>query len=129
MIAIAMFLGVIVGVFVALFIQALFLLLGAKLAGIEDRTFGRALGTAFLGGIASFIVSAILGFVPLIGHVLGLVCGFLISALIMKAIFTTTLGKAAWAMVIAWILTLIIFGGVMLLLMLAGVGLGAMALH
>ena len=37
-----------------LFVSAAFLLWGARLAGIERRSFGRAIGAILVGGIASF---------------------------------------------------------------------------
>ena len=43
-----------------LLVSAAFLLWGASLAKIENATFGRAIGTTILGGIASSIFSLIL---------------------------------------------------------------------
>jgi hypothetical protein len=92
---------------VGLCIQAFFLLWGARLCGILPRTFGKALGTTILSGVASFIMSLIFAMMP----VAALICGFLLSALIMKAIFSTTFGKAFCATVLAWILGIVVIGG------------------
>ncbi|MHB1034375.1 MAG: hypothetical protein ACYC35_24240 [Pirellulales bacterium] len=108
---------------IGFFINSAFLLWGASLAGIENRTFGKAMGTTLLGGIASLILSLMCSVVPVIGTVLGFIGGFFIMALMMTAIFSTTYGKALAAVVIAWVLSLIVVGGLILLGLLVGGGL------
>ena len=54
-----------------LLVSAAFLLWGARLAGIERRSFGRAIGTILVGGIASALLSTALGAAPLLGASLG----------------------------------------------------------
>jgi hypothetical protein len=112
---------IVLGVLVGLFINAAFLLWGARIAGIENRTFGKALGTTILGGLAAFVLSLVLSVVPVIGTVLGFIGGFFIAALIMMPIFGTTYGKALGATVLAWVLSLVIVGG-LILVALAAVG-------
>jgi len=104
----------VVAAFIGLLISAAFLLLGASIAGIENRTFGKAIGATILGGIASFILSLVLSIVPVIGTVLGFIGGFLISALIIMGIFSTTFGKALAATVLAWIFSIVVVGGIVL---------------
>ena len=87
-----------------LFLSAAFLLWGARLAGIERRSFGRALGTILLGGLAWGLVLAGFNAAPLVGTGLGLLLGFCVSAAVMMAIFDTTFGKALAANVLAWLL-------------------------
>ena len=106
---------IVVGVFIGLFISAAFLLWGARIAGVENRSFGKALGTTLLGGIASFILSLVLSVLPVIGTVVSFIGGFLIAALIMMAIFKTTYGKALWATILTWVLSLVVVGGLILL--------------
>ena len=53
------------GVLIVLFIMAGFLLWSARIAGIENRTFGKAIGSVVLGGWASVILSLALGADPL----------------------------------------------------------------
>lgn len=104
-----------VGILIGLFIQAGFLLWGASIAKIKNRSFGKALGTTILGGIASLALSLALRFIPIIGTALGFIGGFLIAALIMMPIFSTTFGKALGATVLAWALGLVVIGGLILL--------------
>ena len=54
-----------------LFVSAAFLLWGARLAGIERRSFGRAIGTLLLGGLASALLSGLLRSSPYVGAGLG----------------------------------------------------------
>ena len=104
--------------FICLSIQAGFLLWGASIAKIENRTFGKALGTTLLGGIASAIVSFIMA------SAMGLVVGFLVSAAIMMPIFNTTFGKALGATILSWLLSILVFG--VLAAIAAGAGLLAL---
>ena len=87
-----------------LFVSASFLLWGARIAGIERRSFGRAIGTLLLGGFASALLSGILRSSPYVGAGLGVLLGFCVSAFVTMAIFDTTFGKALVANLLAWIL-------------------------
>jgi hypothetical protein len=99
---------------VALFIQSGFLLLGARIAGVENRTFGKAVGTTLLGGVAAFILSRVLASIPGWGPALAFFGGFVASALVMMPIFRIGFGRALGATVLAWILGLLILGGAIL---------------
>ncbi len=90
--------------FICLFVQATFLMWGAKLAGIRGRTYGRAIGTLVLSGIACAVLSLPLSSLPVVGVAAGSVGGFFITALIMMALFDAPFGKALGATVIAWVL-------------------------
>ena len=98
-----------------LFVAAAFLLWGARLAGIERRSFGRAIGTILVGGIASALLSTALGAAPLLGASLGFLLGLCVSSAVMMSIFDTTFGKALAANLLAWILPFLVAAGVLLL--------------
>lgn len=98
-----------------LFISASFLLWGARLAGVERRSYGRAFATLLLGGIASALLTAVLSAAPLVGTGLGLLLGFCVSSLVMMAIFDTTFGKALAANILAWVLPFVLAGALALL--------------
>lgn len=98
-----------------LLVSAVFLLWGARLAGIGRRSFGRAIGTLLVGGTASALLTAALGAAPLAGPGLGLLLGFFVSSVVMMAIFDTTFGKALVANILAWVLPFLVAGGVALL--------------
>ena len=79
------------GLVIGLSISAMFLLLGARIAGIQNRTFGKALGSVILGGIAGAILSVVLSILlPVVGTVLGFIGSFIVHALIVMSIFSTT---------------------------------------
>ncbi len=98
-----------------LFLSAAFLLWGARLAGIENRSFGRAIGTILLGGIATGIVGTLLQAAPFLGTGLGLLLGFCVSSLVMRTVFRTTFGKALVANILAWALPPLVAVGIALL--------------
>jgi len=113
--ALALILLVIFGLLAWLFVSAAFLLWGARLAGIEKRSFGRAVGTLLLGGIASSLLTGILSVEPVLGTGLGLLLGFGVSALVMMALFDTTFAKALAATILAWVLSLAVAAAVALI--------------
>ena len=106
-----------------LFVSAAFLLWGARLAGIERRSFGRAIGTILLGGGASLVLKLVLGTTaPVLGTGLGLLLGLCVSSVVMMGLFDTTFGKALAANILAWVLSLLVIGLLALLFaVLAGV--------
>lgn len=103
------------GALLWLFLSAAFLLWGARLAGIEKRSFGRAIGTILLGGLASLLLAAVLSAAPLAGTAAGLLLGFCVSAAVMMVVFDTTFGKAFAANLLAWLLPFLVFGALVLL--------------
>ena len=96
------------------FVAAAFLLWGARLAGVERRSFGRALATILLGGLAWAAVQALFLSAPLVGTGAGLLLGFCVSAAVMTPIFGTSFGKAFAANVLAWVLPFLLAGALFL---------------
>ena len=97
------------------FAAAAFLLWGARLAGVERRSFGRALATILLGGLAWAAVQALFLSAPLVGTGAGLLLGFCVSAAVMTPVFDTSFGKAFAANVLAWLLPFVLAGALFLL--------------
>ena len=97
------------------FVAAAFLLCGARLAGVERRSFGRALATILLGGLAWAIAQAVFLSAPLVGTGAGLLLGFCVSAAVMMPVFDTSFGKAFAANVLAWLLPFVLAGALFLL--------------
>ena len=104
--------------FIWLFVSAMFLLWGASIAGIRNRSWGKAFGTIIIGGIALAVLSLILSPLPGIGHIFSAIGSFLVTALVMMSIFRTTFGKALGATILAWVLSIIV-GVVMVVILLA----------
>ncbi len=96
-----------IAILVWLLVSAAFLLWGARIAGIQKRSLGRALGTVVLAGIASAILRFVLsGAAPVVGTGLGILLGFIVSALVTMGLFDTTFGKAFVANLLSWILSI-----------------------
>ncbi|MDQ7779930.1 MAG: hypothetical protein RDV41_09500 [Planctomycetota bacterium] len=106
--------SVFVGGIIGLFIGAAFLLLGASVAGIERRSYGRALIATFFSVLTSSIVAKVLWHLPLIGIGLASLGGFLVAVLVTQMIFDTTYAKALVAAVIYSVLYAILTGGMWL---------------
>ena len=87
--------GMLIGFILILLVSSFFLWLGAKIAGIEDASYAKAIAATFI----NMIVSAILSSVYVIGWILALVA----TIAIIKWIFNTDWGKA----IIAWIISLV----------------------
>ncbi|MBU4461012.1 MAG: hypothetical protein KJ579_10620 [Verrucomicrobia bacterium] len=113
-------------VLVVLFVQSFFLLWGARIAGIEGRSFGRALAVTILGGLASFAVSFVLVASGPVAPIVGFVAGFVVSALVAMPVFRTSFGRALGAVVLAWALSLLIFVVIALVFLGLGVSLAVL---
>lgn len=99
--------AIILFIIVPILIGSLFLYLGASVAGIEDKSFGKAIGAFILSWLVVVIISAIFSLVPVIGTILGFIVGIILSVLIIKSIFKTSTGKAFIALLLAWVLYVI----------------------
>jgi hypothetical protein len=75
------------------FIASAFMLLAAKIAKVENPGYGRAMLANLLGGLTMAAISIPLAFLGVPGLVLGLIGGFLLESLVVKAIFRTSYGK------------------------------------
>lgn len=88
-------LGIFVGIMVlAALIAGFFMWIGAKMAGVENATFGKAIWAAIATSIVTWLISALFSIIPGIGTIIGFFVGLLFSIGIIKSIFNTTGGKA-----------------------------------
>jgi hypothetical protein len=90
-------------------ITAGILLLGSRITGIRDRSFGRSLGIAVLSGIASFILGAGLGHLPVIapaGGFIAFLFGILAASFFLKVWSQATVGRALGAAALGYLLPL-----------------------
>ena len=111
---------IILVIFIWLLVSSMFLLWGARIAGIGNRSWGKAFGTIIVGGIAFVILSVILSSLPGIGQIFSAIGSFIVTALVMMPIFRTTFGKALGATILAWVLSIIV--GVVMVFVLLAVG-------
>lgn len=97
-------------------LSAFFLLQGAKIAGIENPTFGKAITAVIIGGIAVAVLSGVIALaLPMLLPVGG-IGGMLLYLWVVKTIFKTTWDKAFIAWIISTIIGVIVLIGVLLLL-------------
>lgn len=111
---------IIVVIIVTFFVASAFTLLAAKIVKVENATYGRALAATFLGSLAGGAVAFVLGFVPVVGFVLGIVGAWLIDSLVVKAIFATSYGKGLLITLLASVLAAVVVVVIVLLLVVAG---------
>lgn len=86
-----------VGFLIVVAIAGLFMWIGAKIARIEGATFGRSMWAAVAAGLASSIVTLLLGILGVPG--VGAFLGILVDILVIKAIFQTTFLRALFCWV------------------------------
>ncbi len=101
----------------AMVLGGIFMLIGAKLAGVKQATLGNAIFAALACSLLSFLLSGTLSIIPLFGTMSGVVISLILHVLIIKEIFNTSTGKAllTWifnffAQVVAVIMAMIILG-------------------
>ena len=111
--------GVIFGVFLIGWLIAVgLILLAAKMAGVENATFGKAAIAGFVASLVTWLCSLVFSIVPVVGTILGAIFGLLLSIFVIKGVFSTTFGKAflVWifhvvAQVVAVIVAVLTFAG------------------
>ncbi|MFQ6087519.1 MAG: hypothetical protein ACE5K0_01275 [Candidatus Methanofastidiosia archaeon] len=96
-------------------IGAFFIWIGAKLAGVRDATFGKALICAVALALIGPIFNLLLSFIG-IGGFIGFILGLLVTLYIIKSIFDTSWGKAF----VVWILSIVAMVASVFLLIIFG---------
>ncbi len=117
----ALFLFIAGCIVVATAISAVFIWIGAKLAGIRGATFLRSFWAAL---VSSFLVWALTGLGATVfgfGTVAGWIIGVLITLFVLKIVFDTTWGKAFLAWLFHGIAQLIVLGIVAVIVAALGV--------
>ena len=64
---------VILCILIWLIVSAMFLLWGARIAGIKNRSWGKAIATIIVGGIAFIILNIALAALPVIGQLFSVI--------------------------------------------------------
>ena len=111
---------IIVLVIVTFFAASAFTLWAAKIVKVENVTYGRALAATFLGTLAGAVVYFVLSLLPVVGSVLGIIGGWLVDSLVVKAIFATSYGKGLLITLLASVLAAAVAVGLTLLVMAVG---------
>lgn len=101
-------------------ISAAIMLLGARIAAIEKRSYGKALLATFAGSLASMTFSYLCLRIPSVGTLLGFLLGFAATAFIIQGVFSTKFTKALLANIFTWVLAALLIGAVALLIVTVG---------
>ncbi len=117
--------GLILFFVVSVVISGFFVLLGAKMAGIEKATLGKSIIASIAGNIGYVIFATVFSLVPVIGTLLGFVVGLFVMLFIIKSIFDTTFGKAFLAWIFHFVAQVLV---ILAMIVLAAMGLAAAAL-
>ncbi|NYT13014.1 MAG: hypothetical protein GKC01_00730 [Candidatus Methanofastidiosa archaeon] len=106
----------IIGFVALVLIDAIFLWIGTKFAGIDKASFGKAI----IGVIVLIVLSAISGSVLGPFGILGVILSFIVTLWAVKALYGTSWGKAFLALILAFIAFIVLS---VVLLALLGTGL------
>ncbi len=75
-------------------IGALFMWVGAKLAGVRNSSFGRSISAASGASFATWSIALLASVVSGFGTAAGLLLGIFVSVLVIRSAYDTSLGKA-----------------------------------
>lgn len=93
----------------SLCVSGLLLYIGAGIANIEERKFGKSIILAVATSIMTAILTVLFS-IPILSTALGFLLGFCLSAYLVKISFNTTFPKAVAAIIFAWIISWIATG-------------------
>lgn len=101
---IGVLLGAILGILILdIIFSAFLMLLGAKLARIENATFGKSLLASLGSAIVTWLITTVFSILPGIGTIIGFLFGVLLSIFIIKSVYNTRMEKAF----LCWIFNII----------------------
>ena len=79
---------------IAILIASFFMWLGAKIAGVRDSRFGRAVVAAVASGFITWVIYYIFWQIPGSNTIVGFIIGLVLTIIVIKAAFSTSFGKA-----------------------------------
>lgn len=91
-------------------LSAVFLHIGTAVVGVDSRSYGKAFVTSALVLGASWVLSAVLGFIGMRNGLLPLGVGVALNLVIIKSMFSTSWGKAFGAWLVQVVATLLLVG-------------------
>ncbi len=105
-------------VILSIILGGVFMLIGAGVANVEGRNFGKAIVASLFAGLGGSFAGGIIALIPFIGPFLAFFANIVVQIFIIKAVFATETGKAilTWlfnliAQIIVLIIATIIFWG------------------
>lgn len=98
--------GMIILFILMVLLGGFFMWIAAKIARVGDSSFGRAIIASVASSFVSILAALVFNALPFVGNLFGFIIGIILSILIIKAIFRTSLSKA----LLVWIFDLIATG-------------------
>lgn len=95
--------GIIFAFILMVIIGGLLMWIAAKLARVENASFGRAMAAAVAASFVEVLVSFLFNLVPALGNLFGFILGLVVTILVIKTIFRTSFGKA----LLVWVFNLV----------------------
>ena len=100
---------IVAGILLYVLIGAVVIHFAAKLAGVKNVSFGKAVKACIATIILSIIIGLVFSILPLIGTILGFLISLFLTLLIFKSIYETGWGRALLIWIMQWVV-LIVFG-------------------
>ena len=97
---IAAILGIVV---ISIIVAGIFMLIGAKIAGVKNATLGKSIWAAIASGFIMWIVTLVFSIIPILGSIIGFIIGLILALLVIKSVYSTSFGKA----LLVWIFNII----------------------
>jgi len=88
---------------IAAVIAGFFMLIGAKIACVENATLGKSIIAAIASSFITWIVALVFSIVPLIGTIVGFIVGLFLALLAIKGVYNTSFAKA----LLVWIFNIL----------------------
>ncbi len=106
--------------FLVVILDSFFLHIGAKLAGVNRASFGKAVKASIACALSTLLLAILFSWIPIAGTAAGFLIGLGLTILVLQASYSTSFGKAflLWifnvvAQIIAVVLGAVLFSSVL----------------
>lgn len=87
-------LGLLVAAFLVVILDSLFLHIGARMAGVRNASFGKAVKASIACALSTLLLAVLFSLIPVAGTGIGFLIGLLLTILVLQAAYSTSFGKA-----------------------------------
>ncbi len=91
-------------------VSATFVSIGASVAGIEGRSFGKAIGVTVGAALVGVVAGGVLSLVGLADGFIGAAAGIAVNLAVIRAVYATSWGKSAVAWLVATLAIVVVVG-------------------
>ena len=86
--------GLLFVAFLVVILDSLFLHIGAKLAGVNSASFGKAVKASVACALSTLLLAIVFSWIPVAGTAVGFLIGLVLTILVLQASYATSFGKA-----------------------------------